>query len=111
MGDHLYLFPHANPLATRTQLEYDMSCQIGGENVNVPLDPNTQREEHGRNDQDFGAHFLPGVHFGLGGPVEELDDVFGHLGRCGGGAVFVLDEAVVEDAGHSDAYDGGLAVY
>ena len=62
--------------------------------------------KQGRCDDDRGhALFFSLVHFWLGRPVEEFDDVFGHLGGGGGRAVFVFDQAVVKDTGHSDAYD------
>ena len=76
----------------------------------IPLDPDAHGEENRGDDDDLHAHALPVVHLGLGGPVEELGDVLGHLRGGGRGLVLVLDQAVVEDAGHGDAGAGEVGV-
>jgi hypothetical protein len=68
----------------------------------VTLDPDGKCRQDRRNDEHLHTHFLAVVHLRLGGPVEELGDVLGHLGGSGGGAVLVVDNAVIEDTGHGD---------
>ena len=76
----------------------------------VPLDPDAQREEDRRDDHDLHAHPLSVVHLGLGGPVEELGYVLGHLRRRRGCLVLVVDQAVVEHTGHGDTGTGEVGV-
>ena len=64
----------------------------------------------GEDDHVLGGLLLSGVGLGLGGPVEELDDVLGLLGDGGGGTVLVLDSTVVERRGHGDGAAGEVRV-
>lgn len=57
----------------------------------VSLDPDAEAEQGGTDDQCLPAHLLTVVHLGLGGPVQELDDILGHLRCCGRSLVLVLD--------------------
>lgn len=66
----------------------------------VPLDPDTQSEQDSRDCDHRDTHLFPLVHLGFGGKVEELDDIFGHLGGCRWRAVIVFDETIVEDTSH-----------
>lgn len=77
-------------------------------------------EEGGEQDDGLDADLLALVVLGLGGPVEEGDNVLGHLGRRRGSAwltsvseaegaskqevrtVIVLDKAVKQHTGHTD---------
>lgn len=77
---------------------------------NVPLHPDTNGEQNAANGHDLPAHTLALVHLGLGAPVEELNNILGHLGGGGGGAVLVLNETVVENAGHGDTGTGEVRV-
>lgn len=70
----------------------------------VSLDPHTDGEQTGRKSKSLHTHLLAVVHLGLGGPVQEFDNVLGHLGGGGGSAVFVFDQAVKEDTSHSNTY-------
>jgi hypothetical protein len=45
----------------------------------VALDPDGDGEETGQKGNSLDTHLLAVVHLGLGGPVEELDDILGHL--------------------------------
>jgi hypothetical protein len=101
MVDHLYLL--------------QVVSIIRGEYVfiaaqNIPLDPNAHGEQNTANGHDLPAHALAVVHLGLSGPVEELDNILGHLRGGGGGAVLVLDKAVVENTGHGDTSTGEVRV-
>lgn len=77
---------------------------------NIPLNPNTHGEQNGANSHDLPAHALALVHLRLGAPVEELNNVLGHLGSGGRGAILVLDKAVVENTGHGDTGTGEVGV-
>ena len=68
----------------------------------VTLNPDAHGEQTSKNGKGLETHLLAVIHLGLGGPVEELDDVLGHLGGGGRGAILVLDEAVEEDTGHGN---------
>lgn len=76
----------------------------------VPLDPDADGKENRRDDEHLHAHLFPVVHLGLGSPVQELDNVLGHLRGRGRGAVLVLDEAVEQDTGHGDTGAGEVGV-
>jgi len=69
----------------------------------LPLDPDAEGEQDAADSHHLPAHALAVVHLGLGGPVEELDDVLGHLRGGRGRAVFVINQAVVQHARHCDA--------
>ena len=45
----------------------------------ISLHPNANCEQCRANDEDFPSHFLTLVHLGFCGPVEEFDNIFGHL--------------------------------
>ena len=45
----------------------------------LPLDPDAQAKQNRRDGENLPAHLLPRVHLGLGGPVEELHHILGHL--------------------------------
>lgn len=68
----------------------------------VALDPDTDGEQTGQEGDGLDTHLLAVVHLGLGGPVQELDNVLGHLGGGGGGAVLVLDNTVEQGSGHGN---------
>lgn len=70
----------------------------------VALDPDGDGEETGQEGNGLDTHLLALVHLGLGGPVEELDDILGHLGGGGGGTVLVLDNTVEQDTAHGNTY-------
>lgn len=70
----------------------------------VALDPDGDGEKTGQEGNGLDTHLLALVHLGLGGPVQELDDILGHLGGGGGGTVLVLDNTVEQDTGHSNTY-------
>lgn len=70
----------------------------------VALDPDGDGEETGQEDNGLDAHLLALVHLGLGGPVQELDDILSHLRGGSGGTVLVLDNTVEQDTAHSNAY-------
>ncbi|KAL3707016.1 hypothetical protein TMatcc_008029, partial [Talaromyces marneffei ATCC 18224] len=53
----------------------------------VSLDPHADGEQTGRKSESLHTHLLTLVHLGLGGPVQEFDNVLGHLGGGGGGAI------------------------
>lgn len=93
MVDHLYLLR----IVSTYTFEYAFLVTR-----NVPLDPDAHGEQNTANGHDLPAHTLAVVHLGLSGPVEELNNILGHLGGGGGGAVLVLDKAVVKDTGHGD---------
>lgn len=76
----------------------------------VSLNPHADSPQGGGNNQDLHTHLLAVVHLGLSSPVEEFDNVLGHLRGRGGGAVLVLDEAVVEDTGHTNTGTGEVGV-
>ena len=76
----------------------------------IPLDPNADGEQNAANGHDLPAHALALVHLGLGGPVKELDNILGHLGGGGRGAVLVLDKTVVENTSHGDTGAGEVRV-
>lgn len=77
---------------------------------NIPLDPNADGEQNAANGHDLPAHALTLVHLRLGGPVKELDNILGHLGGGGRGAVLVLDKTVVENTSHGDTGAGEVRV-
>lgn len=101
MVDHLYLL-------------HVVSIIHGGlnfiSNGNIPLDPDAHGEQNTANGHDLPAHALALVHLGLSGPVEELDNILGHLRGGGRGAVLVLDKAVVKNTGHGDTGTGEVRV-
>lgn len=70
----------------------------------VALDPDANGEQTSQEGDGLDTHLLAVVHLGLGGPVEELDNVLGHLGGGGGSAILILDDTVEEDTGHSNTY-------
>jgi hypothetical protein len=70
----------------------------------VALDPDGDGEQTGQEGNGLDTHLLALVHLGLGGPVQELDDILSHLGGGGGGTVLVLDNTVEQDTGHSNTY-------
>lgn len=70
----------------------------------VALDPDGDGEETGQEGNGLDTHLLALVHLGLGGPVQELDDILGHLGGGGGGTVLELDNTVEQDTAHSNTY-------
>lgn len=76
----------------------------------VTLNIDAQGEEHRGDNQNLHTHALAVVHLGLSSPVEELNNILGHLGGGGGGAILVVDEAVVEDTGHGDTGTGEVGV-
>lgn len=71
----------------------------------VTLDPDADGEETRQEGNSLDTHLLAVVHLGLGGPVQELNNVLGHLGGGSGGAVLVLDDTVEEDTAHGDTYN------
>lgn len=79
-------------------------------NEHIPLDPNAHGEQNTANGHDLPAHALALVHLGLSGPVEELDNILGHLRGGGSGAVLVLDKAVVKDTSHGNTGTGEVRV-
>jgi hypothetical protein len=91
MVDHLYL------LQIVSIRHFEKKFTASG---NAPLDPNAHGEQNTANGHDLPAHALAVVHLGLSGPVEELDNILGHLGSGGDSAVLVLDETVVENTSH-----------
>jgi hypothetical protein len=101
MVDHLYLLQ----VVSIVRGEYIFIAA-----QNIPLDPNAHGEQNTANGHDLPAHALAVVHLGLSGPVEELDNILGHLRGGGGGAVLVLDKAVVENTGHGDTSTGEVRV-
>lgn len=68
----------------------------------VALDPDAQGEETGQDGQRLETHLLAVIHLGLSSPVQELNNVLGHLGGGGGGAILVLNETVEKDTGHTN---------
>lgn len=76
----------------------------------VALDPDAHGGEDASGNENLESHALAVVHLRLGSPVEELDDVLGHLRGGGGGLVFVLDKIVVENTSHGNAGTGEVGV-
>lgn len=70
----------------------------------VALDPDTDGEHTGQESDRLDTHLLAVVHLGLGGPVEELNNVLGHLGGGGRGTILVLDNTVEQDTAHSNTW-------
>jgi hypothetical protein len=101
MVDHLYLL--------QTVRKYNFENKFTA-SKNVPLDPNAHGEQNTANGHDLPAHALTVVHLGLSGPVEELDNILGHLGSGGDSSVLVLDETVVENTSHRNTSAGEVRV-
>jgi hypothetical protein len=76
----------------------------------APLDPNAHGEQNTANGHDLPAHALTLVHLGLGSPVEELNNVLGHLRGGGRGTVLVLDKTVIKNTSHGDTGTGEVRV-
>lgn len=68
----------------------------------VSLDPYAEGDQDRRDHQHLHTSLLALVHLGLGSPVQELDNVLGHLRRRSGGLVLVLDQVVEQDTSHGD---------
>jgi hypothetical protein len=101
MVDHLYL------LQIISIVRGEM---ISMPDKHIPLDPDAHGEQNAADGHDLPAHALALVHLGLSGPVEELNNILGHLGGGGSGAVLVLDKAVVKDTGHGNTGTGEVGV-
>jgi hypothetical protein len=91
MVDHLYLLQ----IVSTCHFEYTFF-----HDEDAPLDPDAHGEQNTANGHDLPAHALTVVHLRLSSPVEELDNILGHLGSCGDSSVLVLDETVVENTSH-----------
>ncbi|CAF3550919.1 unnamed protein product [Fusarium graminearum] len=76
----------------------------------VSLDPDADSPKGGRDNKNLHTHSLSVVHLRLGSPVEELNDILGHLRGGGGGPILVFDKALVEDTSHSDTGTGEVGV-
>ena len=63
--------------------------------ANAPLDPDAEREQDARDSQHLPAHLLAVIHLGFSGPVEELNNVLGHLRGRGLCAILVFNQVVV----------------
>eukprot|EP00962_Isochrysis_galbana_P000629 scaffold180_cov134-Isochrysis_galbana.AAC.7 len=61
-----------------------------------------EAEENGQSDHPLDAHQLAFVRLGLRRPGEEGAHVLGHLRRRSGGAVIVVDRAIVEGRRHAN---------
>lgn len=59
---------------------------------------------------DLDEHPLARVMLWLGRPLQESADVFGELAQCGGCAIAVLDDLVVQCLGHADGHTGKVRV-
>ena len=88
-----------------------MFCKFDiGTSDSLPLDPNGDDEKGASDGHDLPAHLLAIVSLGLSSPVQELDDVLGHLRGSGGSLVVILDETVVEDTSHGNTGTGEVRV-
>ena len=76
----------------------------------VPLEVDGKTGQEGENGQGLHTHLLTLVHLRLSSPAEEDGDILGHLGGGGGGAVLVLDQAIVQDTGHTNGSTGEVRV-
>lgn len=69
----------------------------------TPLHPNGDTEKESTDCKSLPSHKLAVVHLGLCRPVEELDNILGHLGGGSRSAIVVLHKTVIQHTGHGNA--------
>lgn len=68
----------------------------------VSLNPDADGPQRRSDNQNLQTHLLAVIHLRLGGPVEEFNNVLGHLRGGGRGLILVLNKAVVENTSHTN---------
>src|SRR5688572_2414414 len=71
--------------------------------VHILLHPDGEGNQNRGDHDDLHSHLLSDIHFWLSSPVQELDDILGHLRGGGWGSILILNQSIEEDTSHSNS--------